>query len=285
MYKLKLGCSLGCFKTEVYEDKTYDIIPTFDDVREKLKQMAEFGFHSLELSPMAGWDYDEEQKYLPKIVELFDDIKKAGIVLNSIHLPFALYFWDFSSLNEERRKFSVQHAKDVIKMIEDSGNKPNYYVIHHGLRPKCDEDRYPMLDVLAEELNELCEFTSATICIENMTANGLLNQTSEALYLLKKVPKLMMVVDLNHMFIETPEDYLLKIGDRVKCLHVSDRDEVKERHFLPCDGIHDWNKIIGALEKIGYDGVFTYEIDFGGDKYSIKDVKDNFEKLFAEYNR
>ena len=115
-----------------------------------------------------------------------------------------------------------------------------------------------------------------------MTANGLLNQTSEAHYLLKKVPKLMVVIDINHPFIDTPEDLILKVGNRIKCLHVSDRDEIKERHYLPGDGVLNWNNIIGALEKIGYQGEFTYEI---GDKYSIKDVKDNFEKLFAEYNR
>ena len=279
MYKLKLGCSLGCYKTEIYEDKTYDIIPEFDKFRKNVKALKENGCTSIELCPMAGWNYEEEQKYFPLVTKFLDISKEEGLAVNSVHLPFALYFWDFASLDEEKRKFSVEHAKWAMKFFENEDIK--YFVIHPGLRPKTVEERQPMLDGLVKSLKDLCDSTSKTICIENMTSVGLLNQTSEALYVLERVPKLMMVIDVNHMFIETPEEYISKIADRVKGLHISDRDNERERHFIPGDGVLNWNEIIGALEKIGYNGVFNYEPN----EIKPKEIKLSFDKLFNEYNK
>ena len=282
MYKLNLGCSIEPFSTQIYQDKTYEIIPLYDDFAKAIAEFKENGFNSIELSPMAGWNFEEEQKYLPLASDFLKVVKQSGIKLNSIHLPFALPFWDFSALEEEKRKFSVEHAKWAIDTFEKE--TPKYFVIHHGLRPKTDEDRKPMLEQLVKSLNELCEYTNATICIENMTGTGLLNQTSEALWLIERVPKLMMVIDTNHMFIEKPEEYIEKIGSRIKCLHISDRDEERERHWLPNEGVLNWKNIIEALEKVGYSGEFTYEIGIPKSKYTAQQIKENYEKLFEDYN-
>ena len=282
MFKPNLGCSVGSFKTEIYEDKSYKIIPLFDEFEEIMKGLKEEKFSSIEYCPMAGWNFEEEKVAFESIPKFLDIVKQNGIKVNSVHIPFALPFYDFSSVNEERRKFAVEHAKWAISNFESV--KPNYYIMHYGVGAK-KEGREPMLEALKKSMQELCDSTSATICIENMTGDGLLNQTSEALWLLERVPKLMMVIDINHPFIETPEYYIETIGNRVKALHVSDRDLEHERHWLPGEGILNWNKIIGALDKIGYKGEFTYEVGVGRGAYSVKQVKENYEKLFAEYNK
>lgn len=281
MYKLNLGCSLGCFDTVIHEDKTYDILPLFDTFKQNVKALKENGFNSIELCPMAGWNYEEEQKYFPLVTKFLDVIKEEGITLNSVHLPFALSFWNFASLDDNKRKFSVEHAKWAMKFFEKVNLK--YFVIHPGLRPKTVEERLPMLDQLVKSMKDICESTPVTICIENMTSVGLLNQTSEAKYVLERVPKLMMVIDVNHPFIETPEDYILKIGDRVKALHVSDRDNERERHCMPGDGVINFNNVIGALEKIGYKGEFTYEVSIDKNQTPFK-IRTNFDTLFENYN-
>ena len=146
MYKLNLGCSIECFTTKIYEDKTYEIIPLYDEFEKMIKNFKENGVKSIEYSPMAGWNLTEEGKYLPLVSKFLEIVKQSGITLNSVHLPFALPFWDFSSLDEEKRKFSVEHAKKTLDLFEKYS--PKYYVIHHGLRPKSNEDRVPMLEKL-----------------------------------------------------------------------------------------------------------------------------------------
>ena len=62
--------------------------------------------------------------------------------------------------------------------------------------------------------------------------------------------------------------------------HISDHDYENERHWLPGEGKINWNALIGALEKIGYRGVFNYEVG-----ESLSAVKENYERLFADYNK
>ena len=112
----------------------------------------------------------------------------------------------------------------------------------------------------------------------------MVNSIKEARWILDRVPKLMMVIDINHPFIDTPEDLILAVGDRVKCLHVSDRDDITERHWLPGEGILNWNNVIRALERVGYSGEFTYEIGILKRKYTAQQIKENYEKLFSDYN-
>jgi sugar phosphate isomerase/epimerase len=116
-----------------------------------------------------------------------------------------------------------------------------------------------------------------------MVGDRLLNKMSEAKELLSRVPKLYMTIDVNHSLLQKPEDYIACIGDRVKNLHISDNDGTDERHWLPGEGIINFNAILSNLEKIGYNGTFNYEVNIKADD-GVKKVKENFDKLFNDYN-
>ena len=80
----------------------------------------------------------------------------------------------------------------------------------------------------------------------------------------------------------------LALCDYLVGLHVSDRDETNERHWLPGEGIVDFMSVIAALEKIGYDGYFTYEVCNMKTYDDPIAVRNNYEELFrkyAEYSR
>lgn len=285
MFKLNLGISADCFSYEWIDadKKQYRILKLYDYLDAITKEMKANDFSSMELSTAGAWNLIEEEENFPAVKEFVKIIKRNGVRLNSVHLPFSLPFWEFDSLDEETRKLAVERAKWAISMFEEG--EPKYFVIHPGKIGSHDaEERKALLAQLAKSMQELCDSTTATICIENMTGDSVVNQTSEALWLLERVPKLMMVIDINHPFIETPEYFIEKIGNRIKCLHVSDRDEIKERHALPGDGILNWNKIIGALEKIGYKGEFTYEVSLRARKTPLSEIRKNYEKLFENYN-
>lgn len=279
MYKLKLGMSLNCYGIKWLDEKRYKITFREEELLEKTKQMSELGFDGAELVTLGPWNREEEIENYPLVRRAVEILNDRGLKLNTVHLPFACLFWEFSSLDEEYRKASVESVKWAISHYE--GNMPNCFVIHPDKKPACVEERPARLEQLKKSMYEICEFVPANVCVENMTNDGMLNVSSEALELLDAVPKLNMVIDVNHPLFESPVHYIEAIGRRIKNVHISDRDEVKERHYMPGEGILPWQEIIGALDKVGYNGVFNFEVN---SNYTPLEVKNCYEKLFKEYN-
>ncbi len=279
MYKPRLGMSLNCYGIKWLDEKRYQITFREEELLSKTKEMKENGFDGAELVTLGPWNREEELENYPKVRRAVEIVKDSGLKLNTIHLPFACLYWDFTCLDEDYRKASVESVKWAVSHYEN--NMPDCFVIHPDKKPDSDEERPARLEQLTKSMYEICEFVPANVCIENMTNKGMLNVSSEALKLLDAVPKLNMVIDVNHPLIESPVDYILKIGNRVKNVHISDRDEVKERHYMPGEGILPWQEIIGALDKINYQGVFNFEVN---SNYSPSEVKACYDKMFMEYN-
>ncbi|MBQ3234591.1 MAG: sugar phosphate isomerase/epimerase [Clostridia bacterium] len=280
MFKPRLGMSLDCFGIKWLDDKHYKITFREEELKTKTKAMKEFGFDGAELVTLGPWNRQEEKENYHYVRDAVKIVKDNGLTLNTIHLPFSCQLWNFTSLDEEERKASVESVKWAVSHYEN--NMPACFVIHPDQRPKTEDERPARLEQLVKSMYEICEFVPANVCVENMTNDGMLNVSSEALKLLEAVPKLNMVIDVNHPLTESPVHYIEQIGSRIKNVHISDRDEVKERHYMPGEGILPWMEIISALDKVGYSGVFNFEVS---SKYAPAEVKECYERLFSEYNR
>ncbi len=55
---------------------------------------------------------------------------------------------------------------------------------------------------------------------------------------------------------------LLKLGSRIKGLHVHDNMGVNDDHFIPFDGTVDWEAQMAALKETGFDGYITLELAY-----------------------
>ena len=51
-------------------------------------------------------------------------------------------------------------------------------------------------------------------------------------------------------------------GNRIKCTHIHNNYGNDDHHALPSQGKIDWNVIMKALKKTGYDGALTLEINY-----------------------
>lgn len=51
------------------------------------------------------------------------------------------------------------------------------------------------------------------------------------------------------------------LGSRLSCLHVHDNDFMSDLHTLPYLGHTDWDAVLDALAKVGYEGNLTFEAD------------------------
>ena len=278
MFKPNLSLSVNVFGIKWLENGKYQITNEEEFLIKYLKGMKDNGFYGIELSTLGPWNEREERESYPFVKRAVELIKDYGLKLNSVHLPFACLDWQFSSLDESVRKKAVETFKWAVDFYKN--DMPNCFVIHPDPKPENDSDRRYQLEQLTKSMIEVCEFLPNLVCVENMTGSGLLNVSSEALSLLNAVPKLNMTIDVNHIFYEAPSDYILKIGSRIKNVHISDRDDIKERHYLPGEGVLDFKSIISALDKIAYAGTFTYELALKQNSYTCEQIKNNYDKLF-----
>lgn len=263
MYKLKVGKSI-----------------TLDEkFTSNLNKAIELGFDSIDLDLNIYFGNSEVQfkHYLDHIFDAYELVKKSGLILNAIHLPYG-YNMDFSEPNEENRTRNVLYCKKVMDLTKDFSNK--YYVFHGSCEPISDEEREARKKSLHKSLKELLKFTDKTLCLENLPRTCLANVSTEILDFVDNNPGLCICLDMNHSLKEKTEDVIMMLGSRIKTLHVSDYDLIDEKHWMPKKGKNDWNKIIGNLEKIGYSGVFNYEVK--GEE--LADIRENFDVLFNEYN-
>lgn len=218
------------------------------------------------------------------------DARETGITLWSVHLPFyPAEKANISSVNPEIRRIAVDAQKREIARAADAGVK--VAVIHpsSGLA-ECHFARQTRLSLAKESLAELTEYASRagmTLAVENMVRTGLGNRFSEMLDLLSCDPRLGWTFDTNHMLLENPCEYAKACVHRMVSIHVSDYDGLNERHWLPGEGIIDWQALIAILRDGGYAGPWMYELGFACPKsidrrrLTLEDFRHNYDALMS----
>lgn len=280
MYKLELTCTapntfIG--KGMINGKYRYALDPKFE---ENLIEMKNAGIKKLEFVIPYIMDFDDAMKMFKKALKI---VKKHKFIINSIHMPFNVFWIDVACQWVNDRKDTVNIVKKIFK-ITDKFN-PKAYVFHPGGVDATEENREKFMEYLVDSMDEIATATKAYVCVENMVGGHLTNGLDRIKEFADKSKNAYVIVDVNHFLDCKPQDAILALGDRVKAVHISDYDFVYERHMIPGDGLNDWNKIIGALEKIGYKGAFNYEVNMGRYGYTYKQLIENYEKLFEEYNK
>lgn len=212
-------------------------------------------------------------------------IKDAGLAINCVHVPYGSEI-NPSDLCELRRRGVVEYLKQAFAVMD--AFQPRGYVLHPSHEPVEMEKREAHKKQLVKSLKELVGATKNMVCLENMTRTLLCNTVEETMEIVEQVDGLKICVDVNHFLHDMPEDAILRFGNRVGTLHISDHDFINEMHRLPGLGKIDFMKVIGALETIGYDGAFTYEVTMSVGGYvlcTIEDIKNNYDQLFENYNK
>ena len=262
MYKLRSGISVNA-KPETVEAN--------------LRRVAALGFDSVDIV-LCGYrkEPEREREVIQTVGPTLELVKSLGLYLNGIHVPFGQN-WDFSAYDEEKRQLAVNNFKEMLAVTDP--HAPHCYVIHGSFEPIPVEKREAQLEALHRSLTEMVAMTKTPIAVEDLPRTCLFNTAKEGIGIVDTVDGIRVCVDVNHFLQEDSVDAVLALGSRIMTTHISDHDYVDERHWLPGEGKIDWMRMLAAFEKIGYDGVFNYEL--GNDP---AEVKENYEKLFAEYN-
>lgn len=214
---------------------------------ERVKKIIEAGFDSI----MLWWDEElfseEGKKDLLKILEM-------DISIENIHAPYyeCNKLW---SSNESDRNYIIN---EFIKCIHDchTYNIP-VIVMHLTQGDYPDKPNIYGLNSIKTILEE-AERCGIKIAIENTRQEEFFD------YVLDNIQSdwLGVCYDSSHanLYSTSIYDVLNKYGDRLIALHLSDNDGCTDRHWLPYEGVINWNKLLYKLKEINYMGNLSFEV-------------------------
>ena len=238
------------------------------------KELRESGIEVLEIA-MDAVDYPDADFYDTAAVA-----KRNGLDIGSLHLPIApQQVYDVTNLNATG---AMAYQSELIKRACGIlGAK--HIVIHSGGEPLKEEEREERVKRAGEKLPLLADIAAqygSDVCIECLPRTCLGRDSDEILAMLAYDDRLRVCFDANHIFRETEEEFIRKLGKKIATTHISDRDEINERHWMPGEGGRDWVAIMDALEEVGYEGDWVYEVNRGLPKTLLRERPLTFADLY-----
>lgn len=188
--------------------------------------------------------------------------EKYGIELYSLHLPF----YPFAQIDISKEELAPETIKYLCDFI-DKGTSVGIdkFIIHASGEPIEEDERSARMECAKNSLSFLADYADkrgAVICVEDLPRSCLGRDSSDVLELISAHEKLKVCFDTNHLLSEDNIHFIDTLRDKIVTLHVSDYDGINERHWLPGEGKNDWSAMLSALDDIGYNGAWLYEIDY-----------------------
>ena len=204
--------------------------------------------------------------------ELRRRAEDKGVPFVQAHAPF--HFPSFNGVeNTPARKAAVIGAMRNASLL--GVERIVIHPLHH--LPYRDEGVAEQLFELSlafyRDLLPYAEEWGITIATENMyhkhrtmITHSVCSRPEEMVRMFDEIdhPLFTCCLDIGHTYLVRAEvtDFIRKLGkDRLGCLHVHDVDSEKDLHTLPYFGEVEWDRVMGALAQIGYEGNLTYEAD------------------------
>ncbi len=258
---------------------------SFEFSEETFRELKESGTEAIEVS----MTYEKEKSLNYK--EVRDLSERYQLRLWSYHLPYLAPTMsiDISALEAESRDNAIRYFTELIGKGSDIGI--DKFVIHPSREPIPPSERADRLAYSMEYLDKLAEIAhrhGAVLAVEDLPRTCLGNTAEEMLLLLTANSKLRVCFDMNHLLIDNNVNFMEKLGDKIITLHVSDYDFIDEKHWLPGEGLVDWVTMAATLNKIGYNGVWMYEVKFNPSDtmprsrpLTFADLTENARQIFA----
>ncbi len=183
-----------------------------------------------------------------------------------------------------------------IDMYEEIGIKN--MVLHCDNLSETNLSREEKIEKNIEKLQILAEYIKnkeITVCLENLRPRSpeeteLVDRSADdLLYIIERIgsSKFGICLDTGHLNLtdKNQREFILKAGDKLKALHITDNDGNTDQHLMPFNrGTVDFPEIIKALKEIKYNGIFNLEIP--GERsipLELRDAKIEYIKAFYQY--
>lgn len=204
---------------------------------------------------------DEYREFAENLRKHLDEI---GLECNQAHAPFTL---KYDCNDEEERFLNITHSIESAAIL---GAKN--IIVHSIAVPKGVDFKEYNIEYYRKFI-PYCEKFGINVAVENLfnvdekrhCFIGRAGTAKELTELVEAIdsPYITACVDIGHASVtgNEPEDFITDMSsDILKALHVQDTDYLSDTHTLPHLGQLNWDKIMKALKKIGYEGDLTFEI-------------------------
>ena len=182
--------------------------------------------------------------------------KEAGIALWSVHIPFGREL-DISNPDEEKRLLALELLKPSIGLAKEWGAE--VIVVHGSSEPNEDATRGARIIACAQSLKALQkEAGSIRVALENLPRTCIARDAAETVPLSEYCSGICF--DVNHLLIESHEEFMKTAAARTITTHLSDYDAVDERHWMPGAGVVPWKLVYDRLTAAGYEGPWLFEL-------------------------
>ena len=214
--------------------------------------------------------------YLAFVRNLRHIAEECGIHCNQSHAPFPVYCSEIRG-----------YLKRAIECTAEAGGK--ICIVHPDNNKSAEEN--------AEFYFELLPFAKdhgVKIAAENMwnwdaqkgRSSFAACATSESfLAHLEAVndEHLVACLDIGHAEMKGSGDgavpMICALGSHLKALHIHDNDLLHDDHQIPFSGKIDFDGVVSALRRIGYDGYFTLEADNYLNAYTEDNIYEGMVRL------
>ena len=224
-----------------------------------LRMISEAGFDAVDFSLcdtsdrtyMLGDDYIERAEITKERLQMF------GLACNQAHAPFKLLY-------NEAFDTSVKNYRDVVRSIEYASILGAKGIVVHAIKVPDDADFVEYNLAYYKSLEPYAKKYGIKIAVEN-----LLNSIFWTPYKLCHFIKMLnsdvfcACVDVGHSAIigMPPEDFIAGMDKSVmKYVHLHDTDFKLDRHWIPYEGLHNWDNITKALAEYNFDGDIELEV-------------------------
>lgn len=254
----------------------------------------------------AGFSYGElAVEHSLALLDRGSEIEKNGLTFRSFlnDHGFSIPQGHLDFRNDITTRETVEQLKKEITLFQAVGIKNAVFHINGG--PKLPEEA--RLEAQRHSLQELLDFvrcTDLTICLENLMTNKTIADAGKLLQWIEQLgdENLGICLDTGHLHRsrlslhtteQTLEEFILQAGKHLKAMHVHSNDGINDLHLAPftsrANNI-DWVRVIKALQKIGYEGLFNLEVPGETESYppayilkrKLLYLKDMLDYMFSE---
>jgi sugar phosphate isomerase/epimerase len=246
--------------------------------REHLVEIAAHGFDAVEVFALRShFDYRDRRTAIA-LAEWLDDTRLS---LHSLHSPIARTYagrgkWDdgvsIASADEPRRKAAVD---EVVATLEVAAAVPYRTLVQHCGVPvpyasAGDNSTAALLRSL-EDLSPVAKQFGVRIAVEVIPNE--LSTPSALVELLESdidAGALGICMDVGHArMMGDVVDAIETCSGHIITTHLHDNRGRSDDHLVPGKGIIDWDATMLAFQKVGYDGVWMFELAVAADRKAI----------------
>lgn len=236
-------------------------------LQDAIHYVAEAGYDGIDI--WGGRPHVYRRDYSPVELQQIRDLLEANhLRLVSFMPAFFRYPHSLSSPNEVVRQDSLEYMRLCLENAVALRANTLLIVPGRSLHGQgVAEARKRLVDSIAV----ICRYAEPydmRLVLEpaNRMVTDLVNTAGHALEVIAEIGdgRLGVVLDSGHINLvdETAREAIEKLGSRLLQVHVNDNDGVTQQNLVPGEGNFDFEEMIRALRRIGYDDFLSAELGY-----------------------